>query len=163
MLGLRMHIEATVENSATEKNKNGDTSMRALAISILFSTMALLMPDANAARANSSNVIYFNAAGEPVGQDASYCNGVHWQGGDLTTPYRLIIRGGCGGLIITCSPDNNGTPKCNNDMDFRVTYIMSGSPPFTDEEACDLVGRLPCQSSEPELLFTYGFELKRLR
>lgn len=135
--------------------------MRAIVTAILFFTATLLSSNADAARNNSSNSVYFNAAGQPVGQDAYYCNGVHWQGGDLTTPYRLSIKGGCGNLVTSCNPDSNGTRKCETTMDFGVSYQLIGAAPFTEEEACDLIGRFPCQTSEPELLFTYGFELKK--
>lgn len=59
---------------------------------LIFATMAVLAvfcftSEANAARNNSNNIIYFNAAGDPVGQDAYFCNGVRWRGGELTSSY----------------------------------------------------------------------------
>lgn len=118
--------------------------------------------DVSAARNNSSNVIYFNASGSPVGQQAYFCNGVRWQGGEQTSPYQLVITGSCKGLIINCNA-NGDDVNCGTTIATSVSYDIHGNPPFNSEEACDLAGRSPCETIEPQILSGYGFTVTRTR
>lgn len=132
----------------------------------LASGLACLSQDANAARAYSNNYIYFDTAGNAVGQDAYHCNGAHWRGGDLTAPYRLTIKGSCSGTTQACTPaapsdplgsspppDRSGTPTCVSvpSGDY-VQMSLTASAPFTRVEACELAGQGVCESTEPVLL-----------
>lgn len=119
--------------------------MRTLIISVAVATAALVSFNADAARQKSSNTIYFDASGKIVGQDAYYCNNTHLSGGNLTSPYYLYIKAGCGDLIVDC----NGKGDCHDEKpDFNIDYRLVGSPPFTEEEACQLTGAA-CTSDEP--------------
>ncbi|WP_349791735.1 hypothetical protein ABQY74_013080 [Xanthomonas sp. WHRI 7064] len=126
--------------------------MKIASVALLIA-LACAGADVQAARKNSINYVYFSAEGVPVGQQAYFCNNAQWEGGDTSAPYRLTIKGGCSSEVI-CPP---GGGSCNIQNDTSVTYSLTSSAPFTEEEACDLIRRFPCETTEPELLWDFGW------
>jgi hypothetical protein len=122
--------------------------MRIRNVFVLF-VLTLFSLSASAMRQYSSNKIYFSASGDVIGQDAYYCNNVHWRGGNVTSPYVLIVEGGCGGCIVT--------PSDPCEPNYQVKFKLIGGAPFTAQEACQLVGGNVCTNIEPDILIGYGF------
>ncbi|PZS71250.1 hypothetical protein [Stenotrophomonas maltophilia] len=120
---------------------------------LLAVALASICSSAEAARYKASNYIYFDANGTPIGQTASYCNGVQWQGGATSSPIFLKITTGCGATEF-CPPEDD---QCHVGVDNTLSIILAGNPSFTRQEACQLIGSSPCQSMEPELLWNYGW------
>jgi hypothetical protein len=109
--------------------------------------------NAEAARTKANNYIYLDASANPVGQDVVYCNNVHWVGGNRQSPYVLHVQGGCGELYQTCT----STGECTEHIDNEIKTTLTGSPPYTKQEACALTSQ--CASQEGDLMDGYGFEM----
>jgi hypothetical protein len=124
--------------------------MRILYVPI-FLALALCSLSAMAARQYSSNKIYFDVSGNVIGQDAYYCNNVHWRGGNISSPYVLTVKGGCGGCMAT------PTDPC--EPNYAIIVTLGGNPPFTTQEACQLVNNSACTDLEPDILTGYGFQV----
>jgi hypothetical protein len=124
--------------------------VRYLSIVAVLIAASAWSTNANAARQYSSNTVYFDASGNVTGQNAYFCNGVHLQGGDLTSPYYLHVDGSCGDLVVTCPSQgicDGGT------FDSSVAAYLAGSPSFTLSEACVLTGDPNiCYSQEPVIV-----------
>lgn len=119
---------------------------------------------ARSAISSYSNIIYFNAAGEPVGQSATDCMNKHDRGGDETAPYTLTIRGGCGNPPENCGSVNGPTCRPDADGTTDVTSSLSGHPPFTLKQACDVVAPACTNELAPVLLDeAYGFKVSQVR
>lgn len=127
--------------------------MKAVNLFLLALSLTAISTSASAARYKASNYIYFDANGSPIGQTATYCNGVQWSGGNTTSSIFLKITTGCGATEF-CPPEDH---QCHVGVDNTLSVILAGNPPFTRQEACTLIGSFPCQSMAPELLWNYGW------
>lgn len=125
--------------------------MKAVNLFLLALSLTAISTSASAARYKASNYIYFDANGAPIGQTATYCNGVQWSGGNTTSSIFLKITTGCGATEF-CPPEDD---QCHVGVDNTLSIILAGNPPFTRQEACTLIGSSPCQSMAPELLWNY--------
>ncbi|MDQ1118440.1 hypothetical protein QE438_001664 [Pseudoxanthomonas sp. SORGH_AS 997] len=126
-------------------HKDKEKHVRTLIVAAAVTAAALFSSQAEAARSFSSNTVYFDASGKVIGQNVYYCNNVHQSGGNLTSPYYLYIKAGCGDQIVEC----NGKGSCEDKpIDNAIEYHLYGTPPFTEEEACQLTNAA-CTSQEP--------------
>ena len=141
----------------------GKNAMKKLLVPLVVVLGMLFSHDSFAARSQSMNTIWFDSSGNVIGQDAYFCNNVHWKGGAQSGAYRMIVRGGCGDPIISCDWVSNGV-MCTAEApyyDYSITSTLSGNyAPRTMQEVCDVTGA--CTFTEPELMYGWGFELYRV-
>lgn len=127
--------------------------MKALRACLVGLALVVVSTNASAARYKAYNRIYFDANGTPIGQTATYCNGVHWKGGETGGRIVLLIETGCG-FREHCPIDSD---TCGLSYDDSISVTLGGNPAFTRTEACQIVDELPCISAAPDILFTYGW------
>lgn len=121
-------------------------------------TIFAFSPIVNAARYKAHNYIYFDENGTPIGQVATYCNGVRWEGGSTGRIF-LRIETGCGAVEV-CPIEKD---TCHVAVDGVITVSLAGTSNFTRAEACQMIGEFPCIAPAPEILFTYGWNPVRTR
>jgi hypothetical protein len=134
--------------------------MKIFSLSLLLLIGAFYSQQAFAARAESSNTIWFDANDNVIGQDAYFCNGAHWKGGSQSGLYKIIIKGGCGDPIVSCTWVSDGImcQYAGSVYNYTITSKIFGDyAPRTIQDACNITGA--CTFSEPELMFGWGFNL----
>lgn len=129
---------------------------------ILLTGMFSASPVANAARVSSYNLIWFDSAGNVIGQHAEFCNNYQLQGGAQTGAFALTIIGGCGEMIRDCEEvygEDRSEIVCSG---FTLNTALSASPSgnhgnLTAADLCGLTGA--CSGTEPILMHGYGFNI----
>ena len=137
--------------------------MKSFCTSLLLVLAVFFSQDAFAARAESVNTIWFDANDNVIGQDAYFCNNTHWRGGAQTGAYKIVIKGGCGDPIVSCSYVASAIMCEFADTPYNYTItsrIYGDYAPRTIQDACDITQA--CTFSEPELMFGWGFTLSQV-
>lgn len=104
--------------------------MKAVNLFLLALSLTAISTSASAARYKASNYIYFDANGSPIGQTATYCNGVQWSGGNTTSSIFLKITTGCGATEF-CPPEDH---QCHVGVDNTLSVIWQATRPSHDKK-----------------------------
>ncbi|WP_153066878.1 hypothetical protein [Xanthomonas arboricola] len=113
-----------------------------------------------AARSASLNTIYCDLRNNVVGQNVYTCNNIHWRGDSQSGQYQLMVRGGDGNILTTCS-DGSAAVVCRYSNDYSISSSLGGSHPgATLQDACTISGA--CGFDDLVLMDNWGFAVQRV-